>query len=315
MDSTGTFFIPPGASTMAGHVDALFSFLFYASAVLFGIVVFGIVYFSLKYRHRTGDEETVTGDYSHNTKLELLWSIIPTIIVIIVFVWGFHVYIKMNVVPKDAKEIKVTAQQWFWTFDYPEGANSLNELVVPVNKPIKLLMSSKDVIHSFFVPDFRVKMDVLPNRYTVTWFEAEKLGNYQLFCAEFCGDKHSEMIGKVRVVSEREYNEWIEAGSDAGEGVSPAEFGAKLFVSKACVTCHSIERKKLTGPPLNGVFGHPVALTDGRTITVDENYIRQSILEPQSDVVDGFQPVMPTYQGLLTDKQIDALIAYIKSLK
>ncbi len=315
MDSTGTLFIPPGSSTIAGDVDALFSFLIYASIALLAIVVFGIIFFALRYRHRADDNVGVTPDLAHNTKLELIWSIIPTILVIIVFVWGFRVYIKMNVVPKDALEIKVTGQKWFWTFDYPDGANSLNELVVPVNKPIKLLMSSKDVIHSFFVPDFRIKMDVLPNRYTVTWFQAERVGDFHLFCAEFCGDKHSEMIGKVRVVSEREYAAWLEAGSDTGEEMGMEDFGAKLFVSKACITCHSLERKKLTGPPLNGVFGHPTALTDGKTIEVDENYLRQSILEPRAAVVDGYQPVMPTYQGLLNDKQIDALIAYIKSLK
>lgn len=315
MDTTGTFWMPGAHSTVAHEVDALFYFLVYASIVLFGIVISGLIYFSLRYRRRKGEKSRLTSGISHNTKLEILWSVIPLILVVIVFVWGFRVYMKMNVVPRNAIEIKVTGQKWFWTFDYPEGVNTVNELVVPVDKPIKLLMSSKDVIHSFFAPHFRVKMDVLPNRYTTTWFEATNPGTYSLFCAEFCGDGHSEMIGEIKVVTEREYNEWLEAGTVSGEGMSIEEFGRTLFTQKACNTCHSVEGQDQTGPHLNGLFGKEVALEDGGTVTADENYLRESILEPQTSVVAGFQPVMPTYQGILKDNQIDALIAYIKSLK
>ncbi|MDH4155807.1 MAG: cytochrome c oxidase subunit II [candidate division Zixibacteria bacterium] len=314
MDTTGSLFLPPGSSTISSEFDALFYFLVYASIVFLGIVVFSIVLFSLRYRKR-GVEETPTPGISHSTKLEITWSIVPTILVMIVFVWGFRIYMKMNVVPRDAMEIKVTGQKWFWTFDYPEGANTLNELVVPAGKPVKLLMSSRDVIHSFFVPDFRIKMDVLPNRYTVTWFEAPEIGEHNLFCTEFCGKGHSEMIGRVRVVSEREYAEWLETSGAGGEELPPDQYGAALFVAKACNTCHSVEGKRLVGPALNGVFGKPVMLTGGGEATVDENYVRESILEPQASIVAGYEPVMPTYQGILKDRQIDALIAYIKSLK
>jgi cytochrome c oxidase subunit 2 len=315
MDTSGTLFLTPGGSTIAHEVDALFFFLVYASITLFGIVLFGMIYFALKYRRKRREEREPTPDISHSTRLELLWSIIPTILVIIVFIWGFRVYMKMSVVPKDALEIKVTAQKWFWSFDYPEGVSTVNELVVPVGKPIKLLMSSKDVIHSFFVPDFRVKMDVLPNRYSVTWFEATRPGSYDLFCAEFCGDGHSQMIGMVKAVSEREYTEWLETGISTGEDLTPAQYGASLFVSNACNTCHSINGESLIGPALNGIFGKPVVLSSGGRAVVDENYIRESILEPQASIVAGFEPVMPTYQGLLNDKQIDALVAYMKSLE
>lgn len=315
MDTTGTLFLPKGGSTLAGEVDALFYFMVYASIVLFGIVIFGIILFSLRYRRKKSEAETVTAGISHNTKLELLWSIIPTILVIIVFFWGFNVYMKMNIVPKDAMEIKVTGQKWFWSFDYPEGINMVNELVVPLGKPVKLLMSSKDVIHSFYVPDFRMKMDVLPNRYTIAWFEATSLGDHNLFCAEFCGDKHSDMIGSVRVVSEREYNEWLEAGTSLAEDIPPQLLGEKLFRSRACYTCHDVTGKSSVGPPLNGTFGKTVVLADGRQVVMDENYIRESVLEPQASIVAGFQPVMPTYQGILKDRDIDALIAYIKSLE
>lgn len=315
MNTTESIFLPPAGSTIAGEVDALFYFIVYASIVIFGIVLFGIVYLGLRYRSGKTAEDATTPGISHNTKLELLWSVIPSILVVIVFIWGFNVYMKMSIVPKDAMEVKVTAQKWFWSFDYPEGVNTVNELVVPLGKPVKLLMSSKDVIHSFFVPDFRIKMDVLPNRYTLTWFEATGTGNFDILCAEFCGDKHSEMLGKVRVVSGNEYDKWLESGMTVGEGMPPAEYGQTLYRSKACFTCHNIDGTSAVGPALNGIFGKPVALVGGEQVTVDENYIRESILDPHTSLVAGFQPVMPTYQGILNDKQVDALLAYIKSLE
>ncbi len=313
MDSTGTLWLPPGNSTIAGEVDPLFDFILYASVIMFIIVVAGMAYFSWRYRRRKTDG-LVTGA-THNTALEIIWTAIPTILILIVFVWGFKTFMRMHVAPKDAIEVKLTAQKWFWTFDYPSGANSVNELMVPVDKPIKLLMSSKDVIHSFFVPNFRVKMDVLPNRYTVAWFEATKVGDYDLFCTEFCGKGHSEMRGTIKVVSEREYNAWQEASSGSGEGMTLEEFGAKLYKSKACVTCHTLDGNKLVGPSFKGKFGTMEHLTDGQQVLIDENYMRESILLPKAKIVSGFEPVMPTYQGILKDRQIDALIAYLKTIK
>jgi cytochrome c oxidase subunit 2 len=247
--------------------------------------------------------------------MEIVWTAIPTVLVFIIFVWGFKTFLRMQIVPGDAIEVKVTGQKWFWTFDYAEGANTVNELVVPVDKPVKLLMSSTDVIHSFFVPNFRIKMDVVPNRYTVSWFEATQLGEFDLLCTEFCGTGHSQMIGKVRVVSEREYNEWLESSSGMGEGMSLEDYGAELYKKKACVTCHSVDGSKVVGPSFLGRFGNPIVLQNGEQITVDENYIRESILNPQAKIAGGYEPVMPTYQGVLKDRQVDALIAYIKSLQ
>jgi len=314
MGESGSLFMPPANSTVASEVDALFYFIFYTSIVLFILVVSFTAFFILKYRRR-GKRELTSG-VDHNTKLEILWTVIPTILVIIVFFWGFRTYLRMHIAPKDALEIKATGQKWFWTFDYPNGANSTNDLVVPVGKPVKLLMSSQDVIHSFFVPDFRVKMDVLPNRYTVTWFEALNVGEYDIFCAEYCGQGHSGMLGKVKVLSEDQYAEWMEkAAVDIPEGMSLEEAGAQLYKSKACATCHSIDGSTGVGPSFLGKFSSKEKLNDGSEIIVDENYIRESILNPQSKVVLGFQPVMPTYQGAVTDRQIDALIAYLKSLK
>jgi cytochrome c oxidase subunit 2 len=313
MDTTKSLFLPPGSSTHAGDVDALFYFIFIVAIILFVLLFSITAYLVLKYR-RSRHAESI-GASPHNTPLEIAWTVIPMILVFIVFFWGFRDYLKLYVVPKDALEIKVTGQQWFWSFDYPEGISTVNEMVVPVDKPVKVLLSSKDVIHSFFVPGFRIKMDAVPNRYTITWFEATHVGEYDLFCAEYCGTKHSEMIGKVKVVTEREYQDWLDKGAAAGEGMTPAEYGKKLYAGKGCITCHSIDGSANTGPSFLNRFGVTHDLEGGGKVTVDENYIRESILNPRAKVVLGYQPVMPTYQGLLKDRDIDALIAFIKSLK
>jgi len=314
MNEEGTLYLPPPSSTIAGEVDSLFYFIFYASLVLFILVMSATAFFIFRYRRR-GKKELTSG-VAHNTRLEILWTIIPTILVFIVFIWGFKTYLKMNVVPSGAIEIKGTGQKWFWTFDYPNGANTVNDLIVPVGKPIKMLLSSQDVIHSFFVPDFRVKMDVLPNRYTLTWFEATKTGEFEIYCTEYCGKGHSEMLGKVIVKSELDYNSWLEESAmDIPEGMALEDAGAQLYQSKACVTCHSVDGTPGVAPSFKGRYGEMEALADGSQILVDENYLRESILNPQAKVVAGYQPVMPTYQGVLKNRQIDALIAYIKSLQ
>jgi len=314
MSDTGTLFMPPAGSTLSSEVDSLFYFILYTAIVIFILVMGAIAFFMLKYRRKGARE--LTDGRDHNLKLEILWTVIPTLLVFVVFIWGFRTYIKMHVAPANAQEIKVTAQKWFWSFDYQNGYNSVNELVVPLGKPVKLLMSSQDVIHSFFVPDFRVKMDVLPNRYTQAWFEATQPGEFNIFCTEYCGKGHSEMLGKVTVLPQEEYATWIEkASADFPEGMALNEIGAKLYQSKACFTCHSVDGTISVGPSFKGVFGKTERLSDGSQNTVDENYIRESILNPQAKIVQGFQPVMPTYQGTLKDKEIDALIAYIKSLK
>lgn len=313
MDTTGTLFLPPQMSTMASEVDWLWDFIFITSTIFFVLVGAAIVYFIFRYRRR--QEGVLTSGVDHNIKMEIVWTAVPTVIVLLVFFWGFQGFLKMHVVPGDAIEIKTTGQKWFWTFDYKEGANSVNELVVPVDKPVKLLMSSQDVIHSLFVPVFRMKMDVLPNRYTVTWFEATQTGEFDLLCTEFCGRGHSEMIGKVRVLSEREFNEWLESSSGMRKGQTLEEYGAELYKSKACFTCHSLDGSKIVGPSFLNKFGTMGFMKDGQQIQVDENYLRESILNPQAKIVAGYEPVMPTYQGILKDQQIDALIAYIKSLQ
>jgi cytochrome c oxidase subunit 2 len=312
MDTTGSVFLPPAGSTIASDVDPLWNFIFYVSVILFALVGGAIVFFLVRYRRRTEGE--LTSGVDHNLPLEIVWTAVPTVLILIVFVWGFKGFLKMQVPPGDAIEVKVTGQRWFWTFDYPDGVNSVNELVVPVDKPVKLLMSSTDVIHSFYVPNFRIKMDVVPNRYTITWFEATRTGDYNLFCTEYCGKGHSEMLGVVRVVNEREYDEWLEK-STSGEGMTLEEFGKSLYTRKACNTCHSLDGSKLVGPSFKGAYGRLAIFKDGTQLTIDENYIRESILNPQAKVAAGYDPVMPSYQGILKDRQIDALIAYIRSLQ
>jgi cytochrome c oxidase subunit 2 len=313
MDTTGTLFLPPGSSTMAGDVDAVFNLILYVGIFFFVLVVALAAFFVIRYRRR--GRPGLTSGEDHNLKLEILWTVVPSIILLVFFIVGFRAFLRMNIVPKDAMEIKVTAQRWMWAFDYPEGASTINELVVPINRPVKVLMSSTDVIHSFFVPEFRVKMDVLPNRYTITWFEATKTGEYDLLCAEYCGKGHSEMLAKVKVVSEEEYKTWLETATAFDESIPLEEHGARLYRSKACYTCHTVDGSGSVGPTFKGAFGLEVVLSDGSKVEFDENYIRESILNPRSKLVMGFKPVMPTYQGRLNNREIDALIEYLKSLR
>jgi cytochrome c oxidase subunit II len=312
MDTSATFFLPPSQSTIAPDVDALFNFLLYATIGFMIIVAGGIAFFVISYRRRGKDK--LTAGASHNFNLEVIWTVIPTLLAIIVFSWGLRLYLRMYVAPKDALEIKVTAQKWFWSFDYPSGKSTVNELVVPAGKAIKLLMSSKDVIHGFYIPDFRIKIDVLPSRYSSTWFDATYPGEHDLLCTQYCGTGHSSMLARVRVLPERDYNDWLQQGGGGGQGMSLAEYGKQLYGSKACVTCHRVDGVASTGPSFKDVFGESITLAGGAHVKADENYLRESILDPQAKIVAGYQPVMPTYKGILDNRQVDALVAYIKSL-
>lgn len=324
LTSTGptSFWLPEQASTNASHIDALFMFILYLSAFFFvGIVAF-MIYFVVRYRKRSATQ--TTSPISGHHGLELTWSVIPSIILVGLFIWGFRSWMDLNVPPGNAMEVKVTARRWKWQFTYPyhggiEGVDlqtKVPTLFVPVNKPVKLLMSSSDVIHSFYVPAFRIKKDVLPNRYTVVWFEATKTGTFDVYCTEYCGRDHSTMFAHVKVLPEEEFNQWVESGGGTGN-LSPVEFGKTLFTSKGCNACHSLsaDRMNLPGPPLGGVFGKTETMASGESVKIDENYLREAILEPNAKVVQGYQPVMPTFKGSITDPQLDALIAYIKSLK
>ena len=305
-------------SSFAHDIDKELFFIFYASVVLFLIVVIGMMYLAIKYRFKKGDEVRLTSSLDHNTFLEVLCFVIPLILVTITFVWGIRSYLNMVIVPDDAIEIKVTGQSWFWTFDYPEGGSTLNELVVPVETPIKIVLSSTDVLHSFYIPVMRAKMDVLPNRYNVMWFDANQAGEYEIFCTEYCGTGHSNMNAKVIVMPQKMYEVWLAEAGSADDDLPLEELGAKLYSKKACNTCHTLDGTALVGPSYllsSQMWGQERVFDDGSSAIIDENYVRSSILEPQIQIVAGYQGVMPTYQGLLNDRELDALIAFLKTLK
>ncbi len=310
MGEHGTVWLPEGASTHSPEFDALFYFVYYISALIFFGVVSAMVYFLLLYRRRRADERPKR--VHDNKMIEMASVVIPTILVLIVFTWGFKLYVKMNEAPPDAYTVQVRARQWAWEFQYPNGATSFGELHVPVDRPVRIHMSSEDVLHSFFIPAFRVKMDVLPNRYTSVWFQATKTGEYDLFCTEYCGTAHSKMLGKVIVQAEGDFRQWLQ-DSQKGD-MTPEERGQMLYTGQTCNACHSIDGTPGVGPSFKGLFGSNRPLEGGGTVLADENYIRESILNPTAKVAQGFGPIMPASFGSLPAEDIDALVAFIKSL-
>lgn len=298
---------PISASTTAGQVDALYIFLI---AVTGGVTLFiciVMLVFIFRYRHR---KHPVADQVSGSVPLELTWTLVSLGVFMIFFLWGANIYMVEATPPKDSLQIYVVAKQWMWKTQHENGEREINTLHVPVNRDVRHTMISQDVIHSFWVPEFRVKADVLPGRYTTIWFRANRTGTYNLFCSEYCGTLHSGMIGKVIVLDETKYQQWLTGGGEMG---SFAATGQKLFQQLGCANCHRFDTQG-RGPNLVGVFGKPVLLSSGRSIIADDAYIRESILNPGAQVVAGFQPIMPGFQGIVTEDQMLSLIAYIKSL-
>ena len=329
MSSTLPLF-PEQASTIASQVDLLYWFLVAVSlffAVLIAAIVLG---FAVKYRRRSDDE--VGADIHGSLALELLWTVIPFGIALVMFAWGAHVYLQIARPPDNSMEIFVVGKQWMWKIQHMEGRREINELHVPIGKPVKLTITSEDVIHSFYIPAFRVKKDAVPGRYTELWFEATKPGTYHLFCAEYCGTEHSKMIGQVIAMEPAAYEEWLTQsdvqpvavaaapGADAApadavpaSAADMAKAGENLFLQKGCLACH-MDAPGSLGPSLAGVYGNERKFQDGTTAVGDETYIRESILNPLKHVVAGYQPVMPTFQGQLSEQELMQLIQYVKSL-
>src|SRR5262245_31798954 len=305
---TGTPLFPERASTIASRVDALY-FALLGISIFFSLLIAGlIVYFAIKYQRRKLD---AIGEQIHgSTALEIAWTGIPFLITMVLFVWGASVYFAMSRPPDETLNVYVVAKQWMWKVQHADGQREINELHVPVGRAVKLIMTSEDVIHDFFVPAFRVKADVIPGRYTTIWFEPTKPGSYHLFCAEYCGTRHSGMIGQIVVMEPSDYQTWLSGGAPEG---SLASTGEKLFADLACNTCHRPDSRG-RGPVLQGLFGKSVQLQDGSLATVDESYVRESILAPSLKVTVGYQPVMPAFQGMLSEEQLLALVEYIKSL-
>jgi cytochrome c oxidase subunit 2 len=300
-------FTPEQASTVSTEVDALYTYLVAITLFFSVLVTVLIFYFAVKYRRRDANElpQPIAG----SVKLETMWTVIPFLIAMTIFVWGASLYFTLYRPPKDAIEIYVVGKQWMWKFQHTEGQREINELHVPVGAKVKLTMTTEDVIHSFAVPAFRIRSDVVPGRYTYAWFEATKTGRYHLFCTEFCGTNHSGMTGWVEVMEPTAYQAWLSGGGSD----SPAAQGEKLFQSLGCATCHRTDTQG-RGPVLTGVFGKPQRIQGVGDVLADEAYLRESITNPAAKVVEGFQPIMPSYQGQVSEEQLLQLIAYIRSL-
>lgn len=299
---------PDQASTTSLEVDLLLYFLVAICGAVGLLVAFLLIYFSVRYRRRPGGEvptRTVSAP-----GLEWFWTITPLLIFVIMFVWGSEVYLSAYRPPDNVSRIYGVGKQWMWKFQHPEGQREIDTLHVPLGRPVQVLLTSEDVIHSFFIPAFRIHMDVLPNRYTSVWFQATRLGTYHLFCSQYCGTDHAGMIGHVIVMEPAEFENWLQSGAEG----SLALQGRKVFLKYRCASCHSAT-ERARAPVLEELFGKPVRLRDGKLVTADESYIHESIVEPGKKIVAGWDNIMPTFRGQASEEEIIQLIAFLKSLK
>ncbi|MEZ4655375.1 MAG: cytochrome c oxidase subunit II [Candidatus Eisenbacteria bacterium] len=305
------FWMPPEGSAYAGHVDTIFDFVLWVSAFFFALIVVLMVLFMVRYRAR--DLGEAGPNIYHNVGLETVWTVIPIILVVFMFWLGFKGYMDLATPPANAYQVQVTGQKWKWLFTYPNGFVS-DSLHVPVGRPVTLTMTSTDVIHALYIPAVRTKADVMPGRYSHIWFDAESAGTYPIYCAEYCGTNHSAMLTAAVVHPAGDFEPWLEKASNWIATMSPEAAGEKLYNQRGCVQCHSVDGSARVGPSFLGLWGKTRTFQDGSSRVADENYVRQSVLEPQSQIVKGFEGVMPTFQGRLRDPEINALIAYIRSL-
>jgi cytochrome c oxidase subunit 2 len=302
-------FFPERASTFGAGVDHLFFFLL-AVTGFFAILVFVlVVYFAIRYRRRSAADRPTQIEGS--LPLEILWSVIPLCLMMVMFFWGANLFFRQARAPREATDIYVVGKQWMWKLQHADGHREINELHIPAGRPIRLVMTSEDVIHSFYIPAFRLKQDLVPGRYTSEWFQATKPGRYRLFCAQYCGTNHSRMTGWVYVMEPPDYEKWL--GGGATTESMPAA-GEKLFQQFGCASCHESQATG-RGPSLGGVFGKPVRLQGGATVVADEAYLRESILNPGAKIVSGYANIMPTFQGQIDEEGLLKIVAYIKSLE
>lgn len=299
---------PSQASSYAGEVDLLYFFIV-AVTVFFTVTIsLAVLFLAIRFRRRHKDE--VGAPIHGSLVLELTWTIIPLIIALVIFGWSAQVFFTMSRIPNQAMEISAVGKRWMWKFQHITGQREINALHLPLGQPVKILIASEDVIHSLYFPSFRVKMDAVPGKWTSLWFEPTQTGTFHIFCAEYCGNNHSGMIGTVTVMEPRDFQAWLAGGRQEGP---PAQLGERLFSQLACNTCH-LETNQGRGPSLKDLMGTQVKLQNGQTVTVDETYIRESILNPQAKLVEGYQPLMPTFQGLVSEDGLMQLLAYLKTL-
>lgn len=306
-------FMPTEGSSVAQSVDSLYGFLVATSFISCAILIGGMIYFALKYKRKSDNDKTAY--ITHDTRLEVIWSVIPLIIFLVVFAWGWIIYHDMRKMPENALEIHVTGRQWSWMTEYKNGVKS-SDIVVPVGRDVKIVLASEDVIHSLYIPSFRVKQDAVPGRYQALWFRADKMGEFHVFCTEFCGTSHSGMITKMKVVSQEDFDKWLIEESEVAT-LPMAQRGAKIFQTRACASCHNVEGDAVKiGPSLAQVIGKTQNFEDGSSTAVNEDYLRESILNSNAKIVKGFGPrsAMPAFQGQLSEAEMTALIEYIKTL-
>jgi cytochrome c oxidase subunit 2 len=290
-------------------MDLLYAFIVAVCAFFTVLVAALVVYFAVKYRRRNPDD--VGADIHGSLSLELTWTFIPFVLSLVMFAWGASLFFRLATPPANAMELFVVGKQWMWKVQHPEGVREINEMHVPIGRPVRITLGSEDVLHDYSIPAFRVKMDAVPGKLTTLWFEATVPGRYHIFCAEYCGTKHSGMIGEVIAMQPQDYEVWLAGGRSTG---TAAQNGERLFSDLACITCHKTDSTG-RGPSLLGVFGSQVELTDGRKVTADENYLRESIMNSQAKVVKGYQGIMPAFQGMVSEENLMQLIAYIRTLK
>src|SRR5215469_1144358 len=312
--------MPPVGSEFAKEIDFMYMGLFWLSVVLFLMIAIPTVYFAWRYRYRPG---RVTPHATHNTTIEIIWTVLPLLLCVAIFFWGLKGWMEYAVAPGDAMEVQITAKKWLWQFEYPDGSRTINDLHVPVNRNVRFVMTSEDVIHDFFVPDMRVKHDIIPGRYTEVWFNPTAMGKHVITCAEYCGKGHSDMHAVLTVENDADFAKFLETGGTEWEDYfngkdpkkSPADWGRVQYETKGCNSCHTVDGTKSKGPSWKGIWGKMETLNNGSKVLVDENYVRESMMSPSAKVVNGFEPIMPSFQGLLKENQIKGLIAFIQSLQ
>jgi len=307
--------MPPQGSEFAGEVDVVYMALFWLSVVLFLGIAIAAIGFAWRYRYKPG---RVTPHQTHNTTLEIVWTVIPLLLCVAIFFWGLNGWMKYAVAPGEAMEVQITARKWSWAFEYPDGSRTVNEIHVPVNKAVRFVMTSEDVLHDFFVPDMRVKHDIVPGRYTEVWFTPTVLGTHVVTCAEYCGKGHSDMQAKLVVDNDADFQKFMETGGTEWEDYKnkPAEWGKLQWERKGCSTCHSIDGTRIAngGPSWKGIWGKMETMNDGKQYLVDAAYVEESEFYPNAKVVKGFDPIMPSFQGLLRSHELQGIQAFIKSL-
>jgi cytochrome c oxidase subunit 2 len=306
------FWMPDDASVTAADIDWLYMFMMWMSVICVVGIFAALAYFCVKYRATSRKaNEKAEASSDHNTTLEVTWSIIPLFVVIALFVWGFKGFVDLRTPPKDSLEIHAIGKRWAWSFQYPHGVD--NALHVPVDRNVRIVIQSLDVLHSLYMPNFRVKMDAVPGRYTDLWFRATKPGDYPVFCAEYCGTSHSDMLSHVIVHPEGGFDKWVKEQIEIANSLPPVELGERVYEKQGCNACHTVDGTKKIGPTWKGMFGRTEQLQSGRSVKVDENYIRESILDPQKDTVKDFPNSMPVTK--LSDREITGVIEYLKTLK